>query len=149
MNLQELGTLAQYDIAAKTLIINNGWQGMVRQWQQTFFQENYMASNMEVGMPDIELLCRSYGLKGAKVEDRADLEAAIAEMLAWEGPYVLDVRVVKDENCYPMIAPGKSNAQMMGLPQMPEKSDDRLFCPSCGEENPDSHQYCSACGTKL
>ncbi|HEY9737084.1 MAG TPA: biosynthetic-type acetolactate synthase large subunit, partial [Trichocoleus sp.] len=64
MNLQELGTLAQYGIAVKTVVINNGWQGMVRQWQQTFYGERYSCSNMEVGMPDFELLAKAYGIKG-------------------------------------------------------------------------------------
>jgi acetolactate synthase-1/2/3 large subunit len=53
MNLQELGTLAQYDIPVKTIIINNGWQGMVRQWQETFYGERYSSSNMQVGMPEL------------------------------------------------------------------------------------------------
>ncbi|MCX7596076.1 MAG: biosynthetic-type acetolactate synthase large subunit, partial [Fischerella sp.] len=64
MCLQELGTITQYGINVKTVIINNGWQGMVRQWQQAFHGERYSCSNMEVGMPDIELLCKAYGIKG-------------------------------------------------------------------------------------
>lgn len=115
MNLQELGTLAQYGIQVKTVIINNGWQGMVRQWQQTFFQERYSASNMQSGMPDFVKLCEAYGLKGIAVRDRANLADAITEMLNHDGPVVLDAQVKKDENCYPMVAPGKSNAQMLGL----------------------------------
>ena len=115
MNLQELGTLAQYGINVKTVIINNGWQGMVRQWQQTFFQERYSASNMQSGMPDFVKLCEAYGLKGIAVRDRANLSEAITEMLNHDGPVVLDAQVKKDENCYPMVAPGKSNSQMLGL----------------------------------
>ncbi|MEL6442376.1 MAG: biosynthetic-type acetolactate synthase large subunit [Cyanobacteria bacterium J06621_8] len=116
MNLQELGTLAQFAINVKTVIINNGWQGMVRQWQQSFFGERYSASNMEVGAPDIKLLAAAYGVKGMVIRDRSELASAIAEMLAYDGPVLMDVRVTKNENCYPMIAPGKSNAQMLGLP---------------------------------
>ncbi len=115
MNPQELGTLVQFGINVKTIIINNGWQGMVRQWQQSFFGERYSSSNMEVGMPDFELLAKAYGVKGMVVRDRAELKNAIAEMLAYDGPVLIDARVKKDENCYPMIAPGKSNAQMLGL----------------------------------
>ncbi|MGK7937583.1 MAG: biosynthetic-type acetolactate synthase large subunit [Xenococcaceae cyanobacterium] len=117
MNLQELGTLAHYGIAVKTVIINNGWQGMVRQWQQAFFGERYSSSNMELGMPDFELLAKAYGIKGMIVRDRSELKDAIAQMLACQEPVLVDVRVTKDENCYPMIAPGKSNDQMLGLPQ--------------------------------
>ena len=117
MNLQELGTLAHYGIAVKTVIINNGWQGMVRQWQQAFFGERYSCSNMELGMPDFELLAKAYGIKGMVIRDRSELKDAIAQMLACQEPVLVDVRVTKDENCYPMIAPGKSNDQMLGLPQ--------------------------------
>ena len=117
MNLQELGTLAQYGINVKTVIINNGWQGMVRQWQQAFYGERYVASNLEVGMPDFELLAQAYGIKGMVISDRPQLADAISTMLAHEGPVLVDVRVKKDENCYPMVAPGKSNAQMLGLPE--------------------------------
>jgi acetolactate synthase-1/2/3 large subunit len=122
MNLQELGTLAQYGIAAKTVIINNGWQGMVRQWQQTFYEERYSSSNMQQGMPDFVKLSEAYGVKGMCIRDRAELKDAIAEMLAHDGPVVLDAQVVKDENCYPMIAPGKANSEMLGLPDKPRQS---------------------------
>ena len=70
MNLQELATLAQYGINVKTVIINNGWQGMVRQWQQTFYGERYSSSNMQTGMPDFELLAKAFGVKGMVIRDR-------------------------------------------------------------------------------
>ncbi|MEM9119307.1 MAG: biosynthetic-type acetolactate synthase large subunit [Cyanobacteria bacterium P01_F01_bin.56] len=151
MNPQELGTLAQYGINVKTVIINNGWQGMVRQWQQAFYGERYSSSNMQSGMPDFEMLAKAYGVKGIVVQDKADLQTAIAEMLAYNGPVLMDVHVRKDENCYPMVAPGKSNAQMLGLPQ---KSPDvqtikLMYCSSCGVKIPSSHTFCPECGTKL
>jgi acetolactate synthase I/II/III large subunit len=151
MNLQELGTLAQYGINAKTVIINNGWQGMVRQWQEAFYEERYSSSNMEVGMPDVSLLCQAYGIKGMTIDRREDLQPAIAQMLAHDGPFVLDVRVKRDENCYPMVAPGKSNMQMIGLPERKtlEKAVELIYCPSCGAKNPASHGFCPECGTKL
>ncbi|MGD1907169.1 MAG: biosynthetic-type acetolactate synthase large subunit [Leptolyngbyaceae cyanobacterium] len=117
MNPQELGTLAQYGLPVKTVIINNGWQGMVRQWQQAFFGERYSSSNMELGMPNFMLLAQAYGVKGMVVTTQAELRAGVAEMLAYDGPVLMDARVRKDENCYPMIAPGKSNAHMLGLSQ--------------------------------
>jgi acetolactate synthase-1/2/3 large subunit len=116
MNIQELGTLAHYGINVKTVIINNGWQGMVRQWQQAFFGERYSSSNMEVGMPDFVKLAEAYEVKGMMISSREQLKEAIAEMLAHDGPVLMDARVTKNENCYPMVAPGKSNAQMLGLP---------------------------------
>ncbi|PPT08770.1 Acetolactate synthase large subunit [Geitlerinema sp. FC II] len=151
MNLQELGTIAQYGINVKTVIINNGWQGMVRQWQQTFYEERYSSSNLEVGMPDIELLCRAYGLKGITIEHRDELEGAIAEMLAHDGPVVLDVRVHKTENCYPMVAPGKNNSQMLGLPERTvlDRAVELMYCPHCGAKNASTNHFCPECGTKL
>lgn len=150
MNLQELGTLAQYGINVKTVIINNGWQGMVRQWQQAFFGERYSSSNMEVGMPDIELLCQAYGIKGMVIEKREQLKDAIAEMIAHDGPVVVNARVTRDENCYPMVGPGKSNAQMVGLAKQPPKADSEpVYCSNCGAKNASINNFCPECGTKL
>lgn len=151
MNLQELGTIAQYHIPVKVVIINNGWQGMVRQWQQAFYSERYSSSNMEVGMPDVIKLCEAYSVKGMVVNTREELKGAIAEMLAHPGPVVMDVRVRRNENCYPMVAPGKNNAQMVGLPQRqhPETLPEVIRCTHCGTDNLSSHNFCPACGTKL
>jgi acetolactate synthase-1/2/3 large subunit len=150
MNCQELGTLAQYGINVKTVIINNGWQGMVRQWQEAFYGERYSASNMQPGMPDFVKLAEAFGVKGMIVRHRDDLQAAIAEMLAHKGPVLLDVRVKRDENCYPMVAPGKSNAQMVGLPKPPEReASSPVACSNCGTQNESDNKFCPECGTKL
>ncbi|MEM8806538.1 MAG: biosynthetic-type acetolactate synthase large subunit [Cyanobacteria bacterium P01_G01_bin.38] len=151
MNLQELATLAQYGINVKTVIINNGWQGMVRQWQQSFFGERYSSSNMEVGMPNFELLAQAFGVKGMVVQNREDLTAGIAEMLAYDGPVLLDAKVRRDENCYPMVAPGKSNAQMVGLPKQPERASsvELVQCSNCGTKSIPGSNFCAECGTKL
>ena len=151
MNLQELATLAQYRIAAKTVIINNGWQGMVRQWQQTFYGERYSSSNMQPGMPDFVKLAEAFGVKGMVVNTREELAEAIAIMLEHDGPVLMDVRVCRDENCYPMVAPGKSNDQMLGLPTLAgsEAAPTTAVCSSCGHANEPTHRFCSECGTKL
>lgn len=150
MNLQELATLSQYNIKAKTVIINNGWQGMVRQWQETFYGERYSASNMEAGMPNFELLAQAFGIKGITVRNRAELSTAIAEMLAHDGPVLMDVHVKRDENCYPMVAPGKNNAQMLGLAKKsPFEQREMVECANCGSRNPVSHKFCSECGTEI
>ena len=115
MNLQELGTVAQYGLPVKIVIVNNRWQGMVRQWQQAFYGERYSHSNMEKGAPNFIQLAESFGIKGLMVRDRNNLRSAITEALEYDGPIVLDIQVISDENCYPMVAPGKSNAQMMGV----------------------------------
>jgi acetolactate synthase I/II/III large subunit len=117
MNIQELGTLSQFGIAVKTVIVNNGWQGMVRQWQQAFHGDRYSSSNMEPSMPDFVKLAEAYGVMGILVERKEDLQGAVAKMLAHDGPVLMDVRVRRDENCYPMVAPGKANADMIGLPE--------------------------------
>ena len=149
MNLQELGTLAQFGINVKTVIINNGWQGMVRQWQQAFYSERYSSSNMKPSMPDFELLAQAYGIKGMVISDRAQLKDAIAEMLAHDGPVLVDLRVTRDENCYPMIPPGKSNAQMVGLPKQSQKAVEVVACGNCGAKSQEGNKFCPDCGTKL
>tara|TARA_B110000261_G_scaffold25549_1_gene27839 strand:+ start:32881 stop:34605 length:1725 start_codon:yes stop_codon:yes gene_type:complete len=115
MNLQELGTVAQYGLPIKIFIINNRWQGMVRQWQQAFYGERYSHSNMEKGAPNFIQLAESWGIKGVAIKNRKDLNKSIKEILEYDGPIVIDIQVISDENCYPMVAPGKSNAQMMGV----------------------------------
>jgi acetolactate synthase I/II/III large subunit len=151
MNCQELGTLAQYGINVKTVIINNGWQGMVRQWQQAFYGERYSSSNMQPGMPNFVLLAQAFGVKGMMIDHPSQLKDAIAEMLAHDGPVLLDVRVKRDENCYPMVAPGKSNAQMVGLPKPPEHEQTAgpVTCTNCGTENEAHNKFCPECGTKI
>jgi acetolactate synthase-1/2/3 large subunit len=151
MNIQELGTLAQYGINVKIVIINNGWQGMVRQWQEAFYEERYSCSNMAPSMPDFVKLCEAYGLKGLVVRSRDELKAAIAEMLAHDGPVVLDAHVKRDENCYPMVPSGKNNSQMVGLPEHKqlEKLAELIYCSSCGAKNISTHRFCPECGTKL
>jgi acetolactate synthase-1/2/3 large subunit len=151
MNIQELGTLAQYGINVKTVIINNRWQGMVRQWQEAFYGERYSSSNMEVGMPDFVKLAEAYGVKGMQIKSRDELKNAIAEILAYDGPVLVDVRVNRNENCYPMVAPGKSNAQMIGLPERDklEKATQLVYCSNCGAKNIGSNNFCPECGTKI
>lgn len=150
MNIQELGTVSQYGINVKLVIVNNGWQGMVRQWQQTFYGERYSSSNMEVGMPNFVMLAQAYGVKGILVSHPDQLKDAIAEMLAHDGPVLLDAKVTRDENCYPMVAPGKSNAQMLGLPDRSHlESAELVYCASCGAKNVSSNKFCPECGAKL
>ncbi|WP_338038141.1 biosynthetic-type acetolactate synthase large subunit [Neosynechococcus sphagnicola] len=150
MNFQELATLAQYGIHVKTVIINNGWQGMVRQWQEAFYGERYSSSNMEVGMPDFVLLAQAFGIKGMLLQEPSQLPTVIAEMLAHDGPVLVDARVRRNENCYPMVAPGKSNAQMVGLPEQRQPAAAiPMTCHHCGTKNPVNHHFCPACGTKL
>ncbi len=115
MNLQELGTVAQYNLPIKILIINNKWQGMVRQWQEAFYGQRYSHSHMAEGAPNFKLLMESYGLKGMELSERSKLQTVLAEFIACNEPILLNCHVIEEENCYPMVAPGKSNAQMIGV----------------------------------
>jgi acetolactate synthase I/II/III large subunit len=149
MNLQELGTLKHYGLNVKIVIINNGWQGMVRQWQEAFYEENYSSSEMAPSQPDFMLLAQAYGIKGISVENREDLPAAISEMLAHDGPVLLNAIVKRNENCYPMVPGGKSNAEMVGLAK-PKRTASSIpaavSCTNCGAIHAISHKFCPECG---
>ncbi|WP_074160847.1 MULTISPECIES: biosynthetic-type acetolactate synthase large subunit [Prochlorococcus] len=122
MNIQELGTLIEYNIPAKIVIVNNHWQGMVRQWQQSFYEDRYSATDMLPGMPDFVALAKAFRVGGVLITERKDLRSSLKQALATPGPMLIDVHVRRDENCYPMVPPGKSNAQMVGLSNHPELS---------------------------
>ena len=150
MNIQELGTLSQYNLPVKVVVLNNGWQGMVRQWQESFYEERYSASEMTGGMPDFVALAEAFGVRGVHINDRVDLRSKLAEALAHPGPAFIDVRVRRNENCYPMVPPGASNAQMVGLPSHPELAiDTTRHCGSCGATTASAHLYCPSCGERL
>ncbi len=150
MNIQELGTLAQYNLAVKVVVINNGWQGMVRQWQESFYDERYSASEMTGGMPNFEALAESFGVRGVLITERSSLRQQLREALEHPGPAFIDVKVRRNENCYPMVPPGASNAQMVGLPTHPELAiDTTRQCNSCGISTASDHRFCPSCGAKL
>jgi acetolactate synthase I/II/III large subunit len=149
MNLQELGTLKHYGLNVKIVIINNGWQGMVRQWQEAFYEENYSSSEMAPSQPDFMLLAQAYGIKGMSINNREDLPDAIAAMLAHDGPVLLNAQVKRNENCYPMVPTGKSNAEMVGLAK-PKRSISgalAIHCGSCGAIHSVQHKFCPDCGS--
>ena len=150
MNIQELGTLAQYGLAVKIVIINNGWQGMVRQWQESFYGERYSASDMSNGMPDFKALAEAFGVRGVRIDSRDRLVPELEQAFRHPGPVLVDVAVRRDENCYPMVPPGKSNAQMVGLPSHPElAATTTRDCGSCGAITASEHFFCPVCGAKL
>ncbi len=150
MNIQELGTLSQYALPVKVVVLNNGWQGMVRQWQESFYSERYSASEMTSGMPDFSSLAESFGVLGIQITERDDLLPRLADALAHPGPAFVDVRVRRNENCFPMVPPGASNAQMVGLPSHPELAIDTVRqCTACGETTASAHHFCPSCGAKL
>lgn len=115
MNLQELGTISQYQLPIKIFVVNNHWQGMVRQWQQSFYEERYSHSNMATGAPDLVKLAEAYNIKSFRIQTREDLVTLVPEILRLKEPVLVEFCVIENENCYPMVAPGKSNEQMLGL----------------------------------
>jgi acetolactate synthase-1/2/3 large subunit len=105
MSLPELGTLATENLPVKTIIMNNGYLGMVRQWQDLFYQGRYSSVEFSV-FPDCVKLGEAYGIKGIVVREKGLLREALEETLAHDGPVLLDVRVSREENVYPMIPAG-------------------------------------------
>lgn len=150
MNIQELGTLSQYHLPVKVVVLNNGWQGMVRQWQESFYGERYSASEMTGGMPNFPAVAEAFGVKGFQIQRRDELRSTLAEALAHPGPAFIEVKVRRNENCYPMVPPGASNAQMVGLPSHPELAiDTNRECHSCHHSTSSTSLYCPNCGAKL
>jgi len=106
MTIQELGTISQYEIGVKIIVLNNNFLGMVRQWQQLFFEKRYSFTEMK--NPDFVGIAKAYGLASQKVTSRDQLEGAIQEMIDHKGPYVLEVVVEQEDNVFPMIPTGAS-----------------------------------------
>ena len=106
MTIQELGVLSQWNIPVKVLILDNEHLGMVRQWQELFFERRYSA--VELVNPDFTMISKGFGVESRKVTDPAEIDEAIKTMLEYEGPYVLHIAVQKEENIFPMIASGKA-----------------------------------------
>jgi acetolactate synthase-1/2/3 large subunit len=113
MTCIEMSTLAENNIPLKVLLLNNGGFGMVRQWQELFYEENY--SSVSLGETiQWPLLAQALGIHGMSVSDPRQLEQAMVEWLAQPGPALLEVRVVENENCYPMIPAGAAARDMIG-----------------------------------
>ena len=115
MTLQELTTVVEHELPIKFAIINNGYLGMVRQWQ-TLFYDNRLISTREFS-PDFVKLAEAFGLVGLRVTDRAQVEPAIERALRHPGPVLIDFQVEQLENCYPMVPPGASLAETIDQPK--------------------------------
>ncbi|TNE36743.1 MAG: acetolactate synthase 3 large subunit [Alphaproteobacteria bacterium] len=112
MNMQEMSTAVQYDLPVKVFILNNGYMGMVRQWQELLHGGRYSHSYTDA-LPDFVKLADAYGGKGIRVEHPDELEDKIAEMIETPGPVLFDCVVVTEENCYPMIPSGAAHNEML------------------------------------
>jgi acetolactate synthase-1/2/3 large subunit len=112
MNMQEMGTAMQFRAPVKQFILNNERLGMVRQWQELLHGQRYSQSWSE-SLPDFVKLADAFGCKGIRVDHPDQLDDAILEMLAYDGPVIFDCRVEKHENCFPMIPSGKPHNEML------------------------------------
>ncbi len=110
MTIQELGTIFQYNIPVKIIVLNNNFLGMVRQWQQLFFEKRY--SFTEMTNPDFIKIADGYSIKANRISERKDLQGAIKEMYDHNGPYLLEVKVETEENVFPMVPSGDSVANI-------------------------------------
>lgn len=111
MTIQELGTIAQNKLPVKIVLLNNNFLGMVRQWQQLFFEKRY--SFTELTNPDFLMIAKGFGIEGEKVTSRDQLEMAIQTMVDFDGPYLLEVVVEKEDNVFPMVPAGASVSQII------------------------------------
>ncbi len=116
MNIQELSTIAQYDLPVKVFIVNNQWMGMVRQWQELLHGSRYSQSYMD-SLPDFIKLAESFGLVGLRAEKPGELDDKIQEMIETPRPVLLDCLVDQVENCFPMIPSGAAHNQMLLGPE--------------------------------
>ena len=110
MTIQELGTIYQNNTAVKIIILNNNFLGMVRQWQQLFFEKRYASTEMI--NPDFVAISKGYFIEASKVDKRKDLDSGIKKMLKHDGPYLLEVVIEKEENVFPMVPSGSSVADI-------------------------------------
>jgi acetolactate synthase-1/2/3 large subunit len=113
MNIQELGTVAHYKIPVKVVILNNMYLGMVRQWQELFYDRRYSYTEL----PPVEFvrIAEAYGVEGITVDEKDDVREALETALATDGPFVLDFRIEREENVFPMVPAGAAINEMIGV----------------------------------
>jgi acetolactate synthase-1/2/3 large subunit len=115
MTMQELATARMYGIGAIHVVINNGWLGMVRQWQELFHSERFSETNLTVDLPDYVRLAESFGVSAFRCESEEEVDDAIRAALACGGPAVIDARVDREEKVYPMVPAGGSATDIIDV----------------------------------
>jgi acetolactate synthase-1/2/3 large subunit len=115
MTIQELATLVQDDIAVKIAVMNNGYLGMVRQWQELFYEKRYVATPLSC--PDFVKVAEAYCIEAARVTRREEVMPAIEQAMAHDGPFLIDFRIEPEENVFPMVPPGASVAEFIEAPK--------------------------------
>jgi acetolactate synthase-1/2/3 large subunit len=112
MNVQELATLRRYGVPLKIVLLDNSSLGLVRQWQELFFEENYSEIDLSDN-PDFVKVAEAFGVEAFRIDRRDQVEAGLARLLAAEGACLAHVVIDPKENVWPLVPPGKSNAEMM------------------------------------
>ncbi|AEE14203.1 acetolactate synthase, large subunit, biosynthetic type [Thermodesulfobium narugense DSM 14796] len=113
MTIQELAVLNSYKLPVKVMIVNNGYLGMVRQWQDLFFEKRYAETDLISGNPDFLKIAEAYNIPARTVKKNSELKSAIEECLSSSGPYLLDIWVEREENVFPMVPPGVDISKMI------------------------------------
>ena len=119
MTIQELATIVQDRLAVKIAVINNGYLGMVRQWQELFYGKRYVAT--PISCPDFVKVAEAYRLPATRVKHREEVVPAIEQAMAEPGPFLIDFMVEPEENVYPMVPPGATLAECLEEPVKPKK----------------------------
>jgi len=115
MTQSELATAVYYKVPVKCFIMNNGYHGMVRQWQELFYNRRYSASELACANPDFVKIAESYGALGLRIEKKREVVPMIEKALKHNGPVVVDVHVAKQDNVYPMVPAGAALDQVMDM----------------------------------
>jgi acetolactate synthase-1/2/3 large subunit len=115
MTLHELATLVQDKIGVKIAILNNGYLGMVRQWQEMFYEKRYV--DTPLSCPDFVKLAEAYGVPGLRVTRKEEVVPAIEKAMATEGPFLIEFVVEPEENVYPMVPPGEALSKVLLEPE--------------------------------
>ncbi len=111
MTMQELVTIAHEKLPVKIFLLNNGFLGMVRQWQELFFEKRYAST--PISGPDFVKLADACGMKGVRIEERESLVEQLNEAISYDGPVLVEVLVEKEENVFPMVPPGAAVTDMI------------------------------------
>ena len=119
MTIQELATIVQEQVAVKIAIIDNGYLGMVRQWQELFYERRYVATPLTG--PDFVKIAEAYGLPALRVKHKEEVIPAIEQAMKYQGPFLIDFKVEPEENVYPMVPPGTALAEVLEEPEKERK----------------------------
>lgn len=127
MTIQELATVVQEKVAIKIAIINNGYLGMVRQWQELFYGRRYVATPLSG--PDFVKIAEAYGIPGLRVRRKAEVVPAIVRAMEEQGPFLIDFMVEPEENVYPMVTPGAALTEVLEGPKEVKAVSDSAELP--------------------